>query len=154
MYATTSYSRPSDLLAHFDELQRQFEQVFSNRPWPSSIRSVGSGTFPAVNVGTTSEAIEIYAFAPGIDLNALDVTVDKGLLTISGQRETATPRQSDTLTVYARERSSGGFRRVVNLPDDADPERVSATYRNGVLRVSVQKREASKPRRIEIKEAQ
>jgi HSP20 family protein len=83
------------------------------------------------------------------------VTIDKGLLTIAGERKTATLAASDAkLNVYARERASGRFRRVVTLPEDADPERVEASYRDGVVRVRVQKREASRPRRIEIRDAQ
>jgi HSP20 family protein len=52
--------------------------------------------------------------------------------------------------VYAQERFSGTFRRVVSLPEDADPAKVEANYRDGILRVTVAKRESSKPRRIEV----
>jgi HSP20 family protein len=52
--------------------------------------------------------------------------------------------------VYAQERFAGPFRRVVSLPEEADPTRVNASYREGFLRVSVGKRESSKPRRIEV----
>ena len=57
------------------------------------------------------------------------------------------------MTVYARERADGQFRRVISLPEDADPERVDATYRNGIVHIPIQKREASRPRRIEVKDA-
>ena len=52
--------------------------------------------------------------------------------------------------LYAQERFTGSFRRVVTLPEDADQGRIEATYRDGVLRISVAKREASRPRRIEV----
>ena len=61
--------------------------------------------------------------------------------------------RKEKLNVYSRERPEGEFRRVVSLPDDADPDRVKATYRNGVLQISIQKREASRPRRIEVKDS-
>jgi len=80
------------------------------------------------------------------------VSVDKGLLTIAGQRKGSTPDRKEKLNVYSRERPEGEFRRVVSLPDDADPERVNATYRNGIVQISIQKREASRPRRIEVKD--
>jgi HSP20 family protein len=105
-----------------------------------------------VNVGTTPDAIEIYAFAPGIDAASLDVSVDKGLLTIAGKRKPSVPERNDKITVYSRERFDGPFRRVISLTEDADPERVEATYRNGIVHVRIQKREASRPRRIEIKD--
>ena len=138
---------PGDLFAEFDELQRQMERLFG-APGASSIRAVQRGSFPAINIGTTPEAVEIYAFAPGIDPSSLEVSVDRGLLTIAGRRDA---RAEGKATVYARERLVGEFRRVVSLPEDADPARVEAAYRNGVLHVRVEKREASRPRRIEIK---
>lgn len=142
---------PGDLFADIDSLQRTFEQLFGARGYPSSIRAADRGAFPAINMGTTEEAVEIYAFAPGIDMKHLEVSVDKGLLTIAGQRPAA-PAQGESVSVFARERFTGPFRRVVSLPEDADTSRVEATYRNGVLRIAIPKRESSKPRRIDIKE--
>ena len=147
---------PGNLFADFDELQRQFERVMAQRgSSTSSIRAVARGTFPAVNVATTADAVLIHAFAPGVDVKTLDVSVDKGLLTIAGERKTALSDAPDAprRSVYSRERPCGEFRRVVALPEDADPGRVQATYRNGVLTIRIEKREASRPRRIEIADA-
>jgi HSP20 family protein len=142
-----------DAYAGFDELQQHLERLLGLRgSAASSIRSVARGTFPPVNVGSTPEAVEVYAFAPGIDATTLDVTVDKGVLSISGQRP-STPEDGESSakrTVHASERASGSFRRVMALPDDADPSRVEASYRNGVLHVRIEKREASRPRRIPV----
>lgn len=142
---------PGDWFADFDALHRQVERLFG--PSSASIRAVERGSFPAINVGVTPEAVDIHAFAPGIDPAKLDVTIDKGLLTISGERTTpaAATAGDAKLNVYARERVSGAFRRVVSLPEDADPERVEAKYRDGVVHVRVLKHEASRPRRIEIR---
>jgi HSP20 family protein len=145
---------PGDLFAEFDELQRQLERLTGPLGASSSIRAVQRGSFPAVNVGATPEAVEIYAFAPGLDTASLDVSIEKGLLTIAGTRKNAAPQAEADVTVYARERTEGEFRRVLSLPEDADPDRVEANYRNGVLHIRVQKREASRPRRIEIRDAQ
>ncbi|MBW8830642.1 MAG: Hsp20/alpha crystallin family protein [Burkholderiales bacterium] len=144
---------PGDVFADFDELHRQLDRVLGTRNASSSIRAVQRGSFPAVNIGVTPEAVEIFAFAPGIDPSKLDVTVDKGLLTISGERSGYAAEAGAKVNVYASERSDGAFRRVVSLPEDANPDRVNATYRNGILRIQVQKREASRPRRIEVKDA-
>lgn len=142
---------PGDLFAEFDELQRQMDRLLGAPGGSSSIRAVQRGSFPAVNIGVTPDAIEIYGFAPGIDLASLEVSAAAGLLTIAGERKAAEPGAQ--ANVYARERATGAFRRVLSLPDDADPDRVDATYRNGVLRIRVLKREASLPRRIEVREA-
>ena len=144
---------PGDLLSEFDTLQRQVEQMLGARAWPSSIRAAGRGAFPAINMGVTADAVEIYAFAPGLDPAAIDVSLDKGLLVISGERASEVPGESDKVSVYADERFSGPFKRAISLPEDADASRVQATYRDGVLKVVVPKRESAKPRRIEIQGA-
>lgn len=148
-------NRPGDWFADFELLHDRLDELLGGRGAPSSIRAVGrAGAFPALNVGTWAEALEIYAFAPGIDPKSIDVSVEKGLLAISGERSAtngnATGKAADERNAYANERFSGRFRRVVALPEDADPTRVEATYRHGVLKVVVPKRESSKPRQIQV----
>ena len=140
-----------DMLADFDALQRQLDRVFGWSDFPSSIRAVARGTFPAVNLGTTAEAVEIYAFAPGLDPAKIDVSVEKGLLTITGERADETPKPSEKINVYVRERFAGPFKRVISLPEDVDASRIEAAYRNGVLKILVPKVEARKPLRVEVK---
>jgi HSP20 family protein len=142
---------PGDLFAEMEGLQRQVEQLLGVRHAPSSIRAAHRGAFPAINMGVTQDAVEVYAFAPGIDPASIDVSVDKGLLTLSGERASDVPEESDKVSVYAQERFAGAFRRAISLPEDADTARVEASYRNGVLKIVIPKREASKPRRIEVK---
>jgi len=140
---------PGGLFGEFDRLRRELDEVFGTAGLPASIRSVAPGTYPAINIGNTPGSVEIYAFAPGIDPQKVDVTIDRGVLTISGERA---PTLSDDAkrTVYSRERVGGKFRRAISLPDDVDPARVQATYRDGVLRVSVARREEAQPKRITI----
>ena len=76
--------------------------------------------------------------------------MDRGLLVIAGERKSALPPAAERTSVYSNERFTGPFRRVVSLPEDADASRVDATYRDGLLRISVAKRESSLPRRIEV----
>lgn len=157
MYPSLMRSSPAGLLADFDMLQRHIESLLAPSGASSSIRAVERGSFPAINVGITPDAVEVYAFAPGVDPASLDVTVDKGLLTIAGERRADTGEQgaqTDRRTVYARERAGGAFRRVVSLPDDADPDKVDASYRDGILRVRLEKRAASRPRRIDVQPTQ
>jgi HSP20 family protein len=150
MYASLTRF-PGDMFADFEALQRQVEQLLGNR-WPSSIRAAGRGAFPAINMGVTADAVEVYAFAPGIDGSKLEVSVDRGVLTISGERSTGLPEASDKVSVYSDERFSGPFRRAISLPEDADSSRIEAKYRDGILRITVPKRENAKPRRIEVKD--
>ena len=143
---------PGDLFPEFEALQRQVEQLLDGRAWPSSIRAATRGAFPAVNVGTTADAVEIYAFVPGLDPASIEVSLDKGLLVISGERPSDLPQESEQVTVYADERFAGQFRRAISLTEDADASRVDAGYHDGILKVVVPKRESAKPRRIEVKE--
>ena len=146
-----SMLKPSgDLFADFAQLQDRIDELMTGGRGASSIRAVSrAGAFPALNVGTWAEALEVYAFAPGIDPGSIDVTVEKGLLTLSGQRKSAEAADKGT-TVYAKERFDGAFRRVVSLPEDSDPARVEASYRNGVLKVVIPRLEAAKPRQIQV----
>jgi len=146
-----------DWFADFEQLQDRIDELLSGRSMTSSIRAVGrAGAFPALNVGTSADALEIYAFAPGIDPKSIDVSVEKGILAIAGERaatNASEPGKSGERSVYANERFAGKFRRVIALPEDAEPSRVEATYRNGVLKVVVPKRESSKPRQIQVSSA-
>lgn len=140
---------PSSLFGDVERLQRELEQWFAPTAAPNSIRSVAPGTFPALNVGRTAKSLEIYAFAPGLDASKVEVTVDRGVLTLAGERPSDVPEDRKQ-NVYGRERAAGRFKRAVSLPDDADPAQVQATYRDGVLRVSVALREASQAQRIAV----
>lgn len=117
---------------------------------PASLRATRSETFPPVNIGSTDDSVEIVAFAPGLDPAAIDVSIDKGVLTISGKRKPPQPEADDETRVYARERFMGAFRRVIELPPHADPDKVSARYVNGCLSVSVGRSGASNPRTIAV----
>ncbi|KVD30816.1 heat-shock protein Hsp20 [Burkholderia ubonensis] len=138
----------TDLFSEFDRLQQQMAQLFGG--FPSSIRAGRLGAFPQINIGATDESIEIVAFAPGINATELDVSIDKGLLTISGERKSTQPDAGSETRTYAQERFVGAFRRVIELPDTADPDKVQARYENGCLSISVGKRESSKPRAIAV----
>lgn len=78
------------------------------------------------------------------------MSIDKGLLTISGEREAAYHGCDPEARLYAQERFAGAFRRVIELPQGADPDKVQARYANGCLSIRVGKRESSKPRAIAI----
>ena len=143
-------NHPNGLFGHFDRLQRELDDVFLGlSSLPSSIRSVAMGTQPQINIGRTSQSIEVYAFAPGLDPSKIEVTLDRGVLRLAGER-VAAPTGEERQRVYARERTTGRFDRSIALPDDVDPENVSASYRDGVLQISVARREAPQPKRISI----
>lgn len=135
------------LFDEFRRLQREMDQLFGAAPWPSSIRTVARGSYPPINIGSTGEQVDVYLFAAGLDPKSLDIAIQQNLLTLSGERRLPA---DEGVNYYRKERFDGAFRRVVTLPDDVDPDRVKASYQNGVLHVTIQRRESSRPRRIEI----
>jgi len=137
-----------DVFAELDRLQREVQEAFDLSP---SIRGIGRGGFPALNVGGTPESVEIYAFAPGLDPATIELNLDGGLLTIAGERPASLPAtDDDKAAVHINERFGGRFRRVVSLSEDADPNSVSADYRDGVLHIKVKRHQSAQPRRITI----
>ncbi|GAA6121385.1 Hsp20/alpha crystallin family protein [Acidovorax sp. FG27] len=140
---------PRDVFAEMDRLQREMQQALDLSP---TIRGVARNGFPAINVGGTPQTVEIYVFAPGVDPATLEVQLERGLLTIAGERKSAlADAEADAkVTAHIHERFDGRFRRVLTLPDDADPEAVEARLRDGVLHITVQRRASAQPRRIAI----
>jgi len=138
---------PTDMFAEFSRLQRQMDEVFRGMGSASDIRAT-SRTFPAINVGATDDAVEVIALAPGVDPKKIDITIERGILTIAGERQPG--ERGEGASLYAQERFAGPFRRVVSLPDDIDPDRVEARYTDGCLRITIKKLESSKPRAITI----
>jgi len=113
----------------------------------SGIRSLPRGTFPAINVVQTPDEVQVYLFAPGIDPKQLSVSIQQNLLTIEGERQI--PDQGKA-AYYRQERFSGRFHRAISLGDEVDPQRVEAKYRDGIVQITLHRREAAKPRQIEI----
>ncbi len=110
-------------------------------------RRLQRGTFPAVEIDITPDKVDIFLTAPGIDPKGLDISLQRNVLSVTGRRAAPADAQSAR---HRQERFSGEFQRIVGLPEDVDPERVTASYVDGVVRIRVQRREAPLPRQIEI----
>mgnify|MGYP003571904303 FL=1 len=137
----------SGLLDDFVRMQQEMEELFRAGPTPSGIRASGRGAYPPINIGATEERVDVYLFAAGIDPASLDITMQQNLLTVTGQRQLSAEEGVD---YYRRERYQGDFRRVMTLPEDVDPEKVDAVYRDGVLHITVERTEAAKTRQIQV----
>jgi HSP20 family protein len=133
----------------FRSIERMLDELFGEWPTLSGLRT-GMGSFPAVNVGTTPDAVHVYVLAPGLDPTKLDVSIQAGALSIGGSRM-RDESDDDKRRTYRNERFNGEFRRVIALPQDVQADRVDATYKNGVLHIVVPRQESAKPRLIEVK---
>ncbi|HUH92839.1 MAG TPA: Hsp20/alpha crystallin family protein [Casimicrobiaceae bacterium] len=147
MFGSLFSSFDSGLADELRRLETEVDQLFGSSAWPAGIRSVRRGTFPPINVGATPERVDVYLFAAGLDPKALDLSIQQNLLTVSGSRKVEAREDAE---YYRRERFDGDFRRVVSLPEDVDPDRVEAKYRDGVLQITVKRREATRPRQITV----
>ncbi|WP_043765374.1 Hsp20/alpha crystallin family protein [Algiphilus aromaticivorans] len=104
---------------------------------------------PPVDIEESKDRFVIYADVSGIDPSSIDVTLENGVLTLSGSRE-GQVEQQDAAERRRVERARGRFYRRFTLPDTADADNVSARGNNGVLEIVIPKRAASQPRRISV----
>lgn len=135
----------NDLRQVFDRL---FEGNFFNQDDADDSSIVTSQWVPRVDVKEEQDRFVLYADLPGIDPDEIDVSMDKGILTIKGERNSETSEQTDRFSRI--ERRYGSFYRRFALPDSADPEGIQAHGRNGVLEITIPKRAEASPRRIQV----
>ena len=133
----------------FKTLQNQLNRIFE----PFARFSAGdedlvSGAWvPAVDVAETQEKSLVRAEVPGMKQEDVQIEFENGLLTIRGERNL---EKTDALTWHRVERTYGNFSRSFTLPRTVDPEKITATYRDGILEIEVPKREEAKPKQIRI----
>ncbi|HHO77319.1 MAG TPA: Hsp20/alpha crystallin family protein [Deltaproteobacteria bacterium] len=126
-----------------DRLENEMGNIFSGI---SSGRSV---KFPPINVFSSEDDVVITSEIPGIDPADIDLTVIGDALTIKGNRK---PQElAEGQTWHRRERGTGSFYRSVTLPFNVDGTKVEADYVKGVLKVTLPRAEADKPKKITIK---
>ena len=135
------------LFEEFRRMEQQMDELFGGGTQPPAIRSVARGTFPPINMGAAADGIDIYVYAAGMDLKSIQLNIQRNLLTVAGEREVPV---DENATYYRQERFSGPFRRVIALPEDVDPDRIEAKYRDGILQITARRRESAKPRQITV----
>ena len=148
MFGSLFSSTDASLFEEFRRWESDIDQLLGRTAYPTGIRAVPRGTFPPMNVGSTPERVDAYFFAAGLDPKSINVSIQQNLLTVSGSRNVPVNEDAD---YYRRERYDGEFHRVIALPDDVNPDRVEAKYRDGVLQITVQRRTAVRPKQIEVK---
>lgn len=107
-----------------------------------------SEAFPPLNIYANSEEAVVSAELPGIEADKVDIAVNGSTFTLSGSRETEQPGQD--AAYHRQERFAGRFSRTVELPFNVDAEKVKAQLRHGLLKVTLPRAEADKPRKIQI----
>jgi len=132
-----------------NEFQRMIDRFFADYENADQSDVVTSQWAPRVDIREEDKRFVIEADIPGVDPKDIEVHMDKGILSIRGERKSE--QEVDEGNYTRVERSRGVFHRRFALPDSADPEGISAKGRHGVLEISIPKRPETTPRKIEIK---
>lgn len=136
----------------FDLLHRDLDRIAEPR-----LRAVGVDDgagidwLPAVDILEEKDRFVLRADLPGVNPDAIEISMEKGVLTLSGERREERSEQSDGLRRL--ERVSGRFRRRFTLPESADAENIKAVSTNGILEVTIPRQPEIQPRRIAVQAA-
>jgi HSP20 family protein len=139
------YQRPS-IWQEMDQLQREMNRLFDAT---SRGRVFNSPSYPAINIWTNDDGQFITAEMPGVNPENLDIDVTGDALSISGERKQE--EVGKDARYHRRERSFGTFSRTIQLPFMVDPDKVEASFQNGVLQINLPRAEADKPKKIQVK---
>ena len=144
MSALISYQRPTTSLSNL------FDDFFTDNWFSRPSREVASRTWPRVDIEEEKDAYKLHADLPGLDKKDIDIKVEKGVLTISGEKNSEkSDRKKEEYSYY--ERSYGKFSRSFQLPEHVDESNIAASYKNGVLELTIKKTEKALPKKIEVK---
>lgn len=139
------HNNPWNLL---NSLQRElYDPAFNRSDNDSSVSTANWA--PSVDISETEKAFTLLADVPGVDPKDIDISMEKGVLTIKGERKSENIEETQN---YRRvERQSGQFYRRFTLPDSADADKIEARSEHGVLTITIPKQEVAVSRRIEVK---
>lgn len=139
-----SFRTPS-IWREMDRLQREMNRLFNSYS-PSRLRTAPG--YPAINIWADEESLLASAELPGVQVDDIDVSVDGDSLTISGARKS--DQLPEGARYHRRERGVGDFSRSIQLPIVVDSEKVKASFKDGVLTITLPRAEEEKPKKITI----
>jgi HSP20 family protein len=128
---------PASLRLFEDAVARMFNEPRGSRPWS-----------PAVDIIESDNQLILKADLPEVKLEDIEVRVENGTLTLKGERKFE--KEEKAKGIHRIERSYGTFARSFSLPESFDTDHVNAEYKNGVLTISLPKKESAKPRQVKV----
>ena len=137
----TRWDWMQDPFADLYRLQREVNRLFTDYTEPAE-------RFPALNLWGSDEEVVVAMELPGVDPKSVELSVVGHGLTVQGERKEEPGVADDAY--HRRERATGAFVRTVRLPFEVEEDKVQARYENGLLRVTLPRKESTKPRRIAI----
>jgi len=138
-----------DPLFSVRQLQDDINRAFSG--WSTNdTSSVTADWVPTVDINEFDEKFQLYVDVPGVDPKDVDITLESGVLTITGERFLQAEKAGENVVHRRTERGTGRFYRRFILPETVDADKVKATGRNGVLEILIPKQAKAMPRRIKV----
>ncbi len=131
------------------QLQDEINRLFRNMEQGDS-SGVTAGWVPAVDIREFGDRYHLFVDLPGVDPQGVEITLDNGVLNITGERTLAEIPEGEKAVSHRTERGYGRFHRRFTLPDSIDAENVKAVDRHGVLEVTLPKQAKAQPKRIQI----
>jgi len=135
-----------DAFDTLDRLQSELDRWVGWGRYPASSGLFDRSVYPSLDVVESAEGCTVWADIPGLDRKDLELTVTGNVLTLKGEKKA--PKKKDR--EFRDETWTGSFQRSVSLPDTVDPDKVSAEFRDGTLKVTFAKKPEHKPRQIPV----
>jgi len=132
-----------DIWSEMERLRREMNGLFNDYG-----HATGAKTFPLVNVYDDKDTITVTAEMPGLTKEQVNITFSEGTLTLSGKREV--PVKLKEMGVLRKERAEGDFEKTLRIPTKINQDQIRASFKDGILTVSMAKADEAKPKTIAI----
>jgi HSP20 family protein len=140
------WSRLPTVTSFQEEMNRMIDRFL--RGWEEPGVEVGVWE-PPIDLSESTDKVFVKVEVPGINPKDINISIQENILLLRGEKKEE--REEKEKTYYCRERSSGSFSRAIDLPSSVNPDKINAEYKNGVLEITMEKKEAVKPKQIPVK---
>ncbi len=139
----------ADPFSHLSSLRSAVDQIFGDYMGRTGVEGPHGGVFPPLNITESENNLYVCAELPGVDAKEIDISATADSIALRGERKV--PQVSEEISYHQREREFGTFKRIINLPMKINTDKISASYKLGILTVVLPKAEEVQPKQIKIK---
>jgi HSP20 family protein len=137
-----------DPWSELDRLQDEINDLFDVDRFPTTSGLFDRPISPAIDVIENPENYKVICELPGIDLEDIDVSITSNVLTIKGEKKE--DKEEKKGRYYRKESCAGGFQRTLSLPGSVEADKVKAEFKNGIMSITLPKKEEAKPKQITV----
>jgi HSP20 family protein len=138
----------ADPFSHLSSLRGAVDQIYGDYMGRSGVERSYGGVFSPLNITESENNLYVRAELPGVDAQEIHISATTDSITLTGERKV--PKVSEEIGYHQRERDFGTFKRIINLPTKINTDKISASYKNGILIVVLPKAEEMQPKQIKI----